>query len=271
MRPLRDHLILYDEECPMCTVYTKAFVKTGMLDSDGRASYQQMPPVACPVVDKQRAANEIALVNTQTGEVIYGIHSLFAVLGNAFPLFRKLFVFPPFVWLMNKLYAFISYNRRVIIPPRHSAGHAVQPAFKLNYRIAYLALTWFATAAILSRYAPLLVPLVPTGHPGREYAICGGQLLIQAAVLCLLAAPKMWDYLGNMMTVSFAGALLLLPPALLHRWLAAGPYLYAGYFMGVASLMLLEHMRRTKRLKLGWLPTITWVCYRLAILFLLYF
>lgn len=50
MRTLKDHVILYDEECPMCKLYTSAFVKSGMLEETGRTCYQQLPaPVATHV------------------------------------------------------------------------------------------------------------------------------------------------------------------------------------------------------------------------------
>jgi hypothetical protein len=86
MKTLAGYTILYDAECPMCNLYSKAFVKTGMLDNSGRVPYQQMPANVCPYVDRQRAVNEIALVNSQTGEVNYGIRSLFKVIGNSFPV-----------------------------------------------------------------------------------------------------------------------------------------------------------------------------------------
>src|ERR1700761_5494244 len=116
MKTLKDHLILYDAECPMCKVYTQAFTSTGMLDNDGRAPYQNLKGFFCPTVDRKRAVNEIALVNTKTGEVTYGIDSLFKVIGNACPIFKPLFACKPFGTAMRKLYAFISYNRKVIIP-----------------------------------------------------------------------------------------------------------------------------------------------------------
>ena len=150
MKTLKDHIILYDAECPMCKLYTNAFTKTGMLDNNGRASYQQMPEAACPYVDRQRAVNEIALVNTKTGEVNYGIHSVFKVIANSFPVFKPLFSFGPFTWLMSKLYAFISYNRRVIIPTDINQATGIQPTFKLRYRIAYLIFTWAVVGFILT-------------------------------------------------------------------------------------------------------------------------
>lgn len=265
MKTLQNHLILYDADCPMCKAYTKAFTHTGMLDDRGRASYQDMPEAACPLVDRQRAVNEIALVDTQTGEVRYGVESLFKVIGNSFPLFKPLFGFAPFVWLMKKAYAFISYNRRVIIPAPHDVS-GVQPSFRLGYRLIYLAFTWLVVGSILTVYAHHLAPMVPIGHPLREYFICGGQVIFQGVVISFYAPAKRWEYLGNMMTISLAGALLLLPVVLLAKFIALTPLICTLCFMGVAGLMFLEHIRRTKLMHLGWLLTISWVVYRVLLL-----
>jgi len=69
-----------------------------------------------------------------------------------------------------------------------------------------------------------------------------------------------------MMTISFAGALLLLPPFLLAIWFQLDPIFYVAWFMAVAGLMLLEHIRRSNLLKIDWTLSITWVLYRIAIL-----
>jgi hypothetical protein len=234
-----------------------------MLDENGRAPYQQM--TACSYVDMQRAVNEIALVNAETGEVDYGIKSLFKVIGNSAPIFKPLFSFSPFVWLMSKVYAFISYNRRIIIPT-DSTDHRLQPAFKLSYRIAYLLFTWLIVGFTLTKYATLLPPFVPQGNTFREYFICGGQIFFQGIIVSLCSPAKRWDYLGNMMTISFAGALALIPIEMIRHLAHFWPIIYPGYFMVVAGLMLLEHIRRSKLMHLGWLLTIGWVVYRIIVL-----
>ena len=267
MKALQNHLILFDAECPMCRAYTKAFVQTGMLDHNCRAAYQEAQHVLCPLLDRQRAANEIALVDLKSGEVTYGIRSLFKIFGNAWPLFKPLFAFSPFVWIMSKTYAFISYNRRVIIPPQSLiSDNTIQPSFKLHYRIAYLLVTWLATGYILTAYAHLLVGLVPLGNPFREYLICGAQIVFQGVVIYIFAKDKLWSYLGNMMTISCAGSLLLLVPLASSHCFTAGPVLFTCCFMAVAGLMLAEHIRRTQLLKLGWVMTVSWVLYRLFVL-----
>jgi predicted DCC family thiol-disulfide oxidoreductase YuxK len=270
MKTLHNHLILFDEECPLCVFYTKAMVTTGMLDDNGRAAYQQLEPQAYPSIDRQRAVDEIALVDKITGEVTYGVESLFKILGNMAPLLKPILLFEPFVWVMKKLYAFVSYNRRVIIPAPDHGGHKLQPTFKLHYRIAYLLLTWAATAYILTAYVPLLHGLLPQGTTYREYLICGGQLFFQGAIVAIYAKDKVWAYLGNMMTISFAGGLLLLPALLVARWFSVDAIFYGCYFFVVAGLMLLEHIRRSKLLQTGWALTISWACYRVVVLILIF-
>lgn len=270
MKNLPNHLILFDAECPLCDTYTKAFVKTGMLDAGGRASYQQLEAGSCPMVDRQRAVNEIALVNLQTGEVTYGIHSLFKILGATLPVFKGLFTFAPFVWLMTKVYRFFSYNRRVVIPV-DVENKNLQPTFRLGYRVGYLVFAWLLVSYILTKYAALLEGMVPVGNAWREYLICGGQVLFQGLVVTLVAPQKRWDYLGNMMTISLAGALLLLPIVLLSSVIEAQPLFYTLYFMAVAGLMFLEHIRRSKLLHIGWVLTISWAVYRVIVLFIILF
>jgi predicted DCC family thiol-disulfide oxidoreductase YuxK len=269
MKALTNHLILYDAECPLCDLYTGAFIKAGILNSDGRAPYQQLANNACPMVDRQRAVNEIALVNLETGEVSYGIKSLFKICSTAMPVFRRLFAFGPFVWLMSKVYAFVSYNRKVIIPVAPAKSFAIQPTFRLKYRIAYLVFTWAVTSCILTNYAGLLNGIVPVGNTYREFLICGGQIIFQGFIVSALAKNKKWDYLGNMMTISFAGALLLLPMLAVSGLLGHHPIFYTGYFLCVAGLMFLEHIRRSKLLQLGWGLTISWALYRVLVLLII--
>lgn len=269
MNTLKNYLILYDAECPMCSLYTKGFINAGWLEQDGRAPYQQTPEAACPMVDRQLAVNEIALVNKTTGEVYYGIHSLFRIFAAAMPALGPVFRFKPLIWLMSKVYAFISYNRRVIIPVANEQ-YVYQPTFKLNYRIVYLLFTGLFTAYILTAYVRLISNVLPAGTSYREYMICIGQVFFQGIVVSSIMRAKTWAYLGNMMTISFGGALLLLPALLIAHYAVLPPLFYVIYFMGIAGLMLAEHIRRTQLLNLGLALTISWVCYRLLVILLIF-
>jgi hypothetical protein len=112
--------------------------------------------------------------------------------------------------------------------------------------------------------------LLPVGTSYREYLVCGGQIFFQGVIVNIIAETKKWAYLGNMMTISFAGALLLLPGLVIAAFVNLPPLFYVCYFMGVAGLMFLEHIRRVKLLQLGWTLTISWACYRLLVLLLIF-
>lgn len=136
----------------------------------------------------------------------------------------------------------------------------------ISYRIAYLLFTWLVTAYILTAYAHLLTDYVPLGGKYREYLICGGQIIFQGLIILVYKKEKLWDYLGNMMTISFAGSILLTPGLIVNHFIDIHPVMYILYFMLVAGLMFLEHIRRSKLLQLGWLMSITWAIYRLIVL-----
>jgi predicted DCC family thiol-disulfide oxidoreductase YuxK len=267
MKTLSNHFILFDAECPICSRYTKAFVSTGLLDANGRTAYQDFDGQTCPMLDRQRAINEIALVNRETGEVIYGVESLFKILSTSLPILRTVFDFKPFLWLMTKAYAFVSYNRRVIMPAPIAYDKSVwQPSFKLHYRIAYLIFTWALASFILSRYGKLLTEFMPQVPRYLEYLVCGALILFQGLIARLFFKHKKWDYLGNLMTISFAGALLLLPGLLIARFIPLNPAVYLAWFAVVVTWMFVEHIRRSRLLALGWTATISWGAYHVIVL-----
>lgn len=271
IRTLEKFTMVYDSDCPLCMAYTSAFINSKMLDKEGRIPYQQVGGNFCPEIDAERAKNEIALVNRETGKVHYGLDSLLLVLGFRYPVLGKIVRLQPLNFLVKQLYSFISYNRKVIIPaPKSNAStFDCTPTFNLKYRVAYIIFTWIITSIVLVNYSTLLLGVIPETNFYREFLICGGQVLFQAIALTLVTRSKHWDYLGNMLTVSLIGAILLLPALLVGFTFAAiPPVVFLAYFMLVVGVMLCEHARRMKVLELGWWPSASWVLYRLIVLFI---
>ena len=126
MKTLEQQTLLYDKDCPLCQVYTSGFIKTGMLDKNGRKPFSTISTEEQTYIDINRASNEIALVDTKNKTVIYGIDSLLKVLGYRFPIIEKIGHTKPVKFLLKKLYSFISYNRKVIIPSPENKSKALQ-------------------------------------------------------------------------------------------------------------------------------------------------
>ena len=153
--------------------------------------------------------------------------------------------------------------------PSKSADPALEPSFNARYRLAFIIFSLLTTAFILNNYSSNL-SFLPSTTMARELTICGGQIIWQLSLVLVLNRSKAWDYIGNLMTISLAGALALSLIQLLPSWSEyTDNMIFGGLFMLVVGLMFLEHIRRTSILGLSWIMTASWVMYRLIILLII--
>lgn len=268
MKTLTDKTLIYDEDCPLCRAYTTGFVKAGMLDAHGKKPYSQIQ--ACDYIDRKRAANEIALVDTVNKKTIYGIDSLLTVLGASFPWIEKTGRFAPVHFGLKKCYSFISYNRKAIMPNPKSAAARTEciPDFNLRYRIAYLVFASCITAIALHAYSALLPGLKTLGL-ATELVLATAQIFFQALFIYKYGFKTIVDYAGNLMTVSLFGALLLAPVLVAAAFVPIPQSAALCYFALVAAIMFAEHWRRVDLLRLPKTLCFSWIAYRALFLFLL--
>lgn len=262
MKTLKNHTLIFDNECPMCNIYSQGFIKAGMLDAGGREAFTELSFKNKNLINFNRAKNEIALIDHEKNQVIYGLDSLLLIIGNSFPALEKVARILPLYWFFKKLYSFVSYNRKQIIPSKKDhTEEACVPDFNVKYRLAYISFVIVFSAFVLSNFS---VKLGLGLHPnfGREFIICIGQIVWQTLFLKSYLKDKTWDYLGNMMTVSLIGTLLLIPALLINL----NPISSIFYFGIVVFIMFLEHIRRCRILRLNLLPTISWMIFRMTVL-----
>lgn len=264
MKTLNNHTLIYDNECPMCNIYSKGFIKSGMLDKNGREAFTELSFKNKNLIDFNRAKNEIALVDHEKNKVIYGLDSLLLIIGNSFPTLEKIARIQPLYWFFKKLYSFVSYNRKQIIPSKKDMEEACVPDFNLKYRVAYLSFVVIFSGYILSIFSAKLNTDLSQNF-WREFAICSAQIIWQTLFLKSYLKDKVWNYLGNMMTVSLIGTLLLIPALFLNL----NPVFSTVYFGIVVFIMFLEHIRRCRILKLNFLPTFSWMIFRMTVLAIL--
>ena len=261
MKTLQNHTLIYDNECPMCNIYSKGFIKSGMLDESGREAFTELSFKNKNLIDFNRAKNEIALVDHNKNKVIYGLDSLLLIIGNSFPTLEKIARIQPLYWFFKKLYSFVSYNRKQIIPSKNDTENSCIPDFNLKYRLIYIGFVVLFSGLVLGIFSSKL-GLNLNQNFAIELIICLGQIVWQTLFLRMYLKEKIWDYLGNMMTVSLIGTLLLVPVLFVNLSLVFN----LVYFGIVVFIMFLEHIRRCRILKLNLLPTISWMLFRLTTL-----
>jgi hypothetical protein len=94
-------------------------------------------------------------------------------------------------------------------------------------------------------------------------------MVFQGVFLINQKRERILNYLGNLMTVSLMGSLLLLPILLVSIFIKIPETLSIVWFVVTVFLMLFEHHRRIKILELPFHLTFTWVVYRIIALLLI--
>lgn len=270
MKTLENQTLLYDQDCPLCSLYTTGFVKSGMLDENGRKSYCQLSQEEQNFIDLKRATNEIALVNNKTKTATYGIDSLIKVVGFSFPVIEKIATVKPIHYILRKMYSFVSYNRKVIIPGNVSEENKLQciPDFNHKYRFLFIAFALTITTFVLFGYSNL-IPILPKTNILREVALAFGQIVFQSLFLLKFNKQTIINYAGNLMTVSLMGSLILVPVLILNQFTNLPEILVLGWFAITVFIMCAEHFRRVKVLKLPFYLSYTWILYRILALALI--
>lgn len=263
MKPLKNHTLLYDTQCPLCAAYTRGFIRAGVLDPSGRTPYDDGIELYCATVDPVRARNEIALVNTNDGSVMYGLDSLRYIIGHQSALLKKWLNCELLLMVLRQLYAFISFNRKVIAPVPQVATSSCVPEFHIGYRLAYLlfasllvSFTWFRSLSYM--HLPYLQP--------QAWQVCCfflGQLGFQAILLGATRYTRkpIFDYLGHLSTSTLVGSFALIPAGILSIANPVFPTLLYSCCLLAALLSLFVHQKRTRRSKAPYWLTFSLLIY----------
>ena len=265
--------LLIDKNCPMCSLYGKCFIYFDLLQPNELVYYQDVDDEVFEKVDAERAKSEVALIHAEKGTTVYGVDAFMLVLFQNWPTILRFFHLPLIHFLVVKLYRFISFNRHVISGERMAiVKRDCHPPVHLAYRWLYILLVAIGTGFIVNQFSIHLdYALGLQHHHSREFIICFGQVLWQLVAVSIINPLKRMDYLGNMSTVSFIGALLLLPHIVLANWVGLPLIVLGLYFSLVVGTMFVLHVKRCKSLGLPFAMSISWVAFRsVALLIILY-
>lgn len=266
---LKAQYLLYDENCPLCAWYTRLFVKYGFIASETRVSFQSAIESKRFSIDEERAKAEIALV-TEGESTTYGVDSMLKVIGNRWSMVRAIGHFLPIYWMLQMLYRFISFNRKIIAPTVCKDQCACTPKFNAFWRVTFIAFCGFMTYWLVGNYFNTeLVSYLRYESFSHEFTLFAVQLLFQSFVFKLLKQRDLFTYLGHISFISLLGALGLgiaqvcLSAVSSFGWETAllGPVILGA----VIVLMLMEHARRVKLLGLSAWLTVSLLVFRILI------
>jgi predicted DCC family thiol-disulfide oxidoreductase YuxK len=260
---MKDKAIIYDHNCPMCSLYTKGFVKWGLLENNNRlpfASVSQQEFINR--VDWRRAKHEIPLVDLQGGQTLYGLHALTYVLGRKMPWLSIVLRYKPLYKLASHLYNLVSYNRRIIVPAKNDSptGFDCTPDFHRTYRLAFILLAIFSSVLITYAFGQTFAALLGTNSGGWQMLLMAGTgWAVQLLLAWVFLREKCTDYISHLAVIMLIGVLVLLPGILFGR-LTSQPSLWIPLLSVLlsSSLMCRQHVIRARSLGLPPRWTFLW-------------
>lgn len=237
-------LIIYDETCPMCNLYTRGLVaadNSGTLSRTG--NYGLTDAAVLSRIDRQRAKHEIPLVDLDGGETLYGVDAWLYALGQCSRRLRQVLSLGGFYAAFKILYAFISHNRRIIITAAPGRWQLLdlQPDFQLGHRLLFVSVV-FSLVSLLHYSAVGL-------WNWSIFALLGLQLSLVGAFIAthkqFIFTETMLDYCGHLGMSLLVGGVL----TAVAQWLHWPTLTVIGYALSIG-----QHFIRTYRLGLSpWL------------------
>lgn len=266
---LNEQYLLYDENCPLCSWYTRIFVKFGFIQGESRLSYQKTVQNDEFTFDRERAKSEIAYLSGDS-EPLYGIDSMLQVVGRKAPVIKAIGRFFIVYWFLQLLYRFISFNRKIIAPTTCKTECSCTPEFSLFWRIVFIAFCGSMTYLLVGSYFNMeLSTFLYNDHFSYEFALFIGQLVFQAVVFKLLKQHDVFTYLGHVALISMFGALFLggaeIILSMVQSFSLESGLLAPFFFGAVVCWMLIEHNRRVKLLGLSSWLTVSLILFRIVI------
>lgn len=275
MRTSAQKAIIYDDNCPMCALYTQGFVKLDVLRPENRVAFRNLGEQnLADQIDLFRARHEIPLVDLAGGPTLYGVDAMLCLIAQRIPLFGHLVHCQPAYQFFKRLYSLVSYNRRIIIPARLEGAPDTQtpigantpafdctPVFHRTYRLAFIAFAIVFSSLVTYAFGESLNRYLSEPNGGwKMLLIAGTGWVVQMLLAGIFLKENKIDYWGHLGVLMVLGVLILLPGIwLTHFFGPQSPWLSILSVVLSSSTMLWQHTRRIILLGLSQWWSFVWL------------
>jgi predicted DCC family thiol-disulfide oxidoreductase YuxK len=218
---VKNKILVYDDNCPLCTWYSGLFVKYGFLKPDGRRAFSKIDDTLLSKIDFDRGRNEIPLLDTSTNKVLYGIDALLEILDQKIPFIKAAGNFAPLKWILKKIYKLISYNRKVIVAKKCGAGSIdCSPDTNYVYRFIFMTVCLVFNTLMLYPFQHNLFNKLSYYHLDiNQLQVAHFTFVfINCTLAFTFSKNKGYEYLGQVNMLALTVIFLLTPLMILQRF-----------------------------------------------------
>ena len=243
---MKNKVLVYDDNCPLCTWYSGLFVKYGFLPAKGRRPFSTLDDSLLSKIDFDKSRNEIPLLDISTNKVLYGIDSLLEILDQKIPFIKTIGNLLPLKWFLKKIYKLVSYNRKVIVAKKCGPGSIdCSPDNNYLYRFIFMALCLFFNTAMLYPLHDNLFSKLSYYHLDiiQLQAAHFAFVIINCTLALSFSKIKGYEYLGQVNMLALL-VILLLAPLLIVQFISNSQLLMTIWLIFTASFIFKEYLRR---------------------------
>jgi predicted DCC family thiol-disulfide oxidoreductase YuxK len=242
-------ILVYDDHCPLCVWYTGLFVKYRLLSAENRIAFSVAPESLLSQIDFDKGKNEIPLIDTEKGEVVYGLDALLLILGQNFPPVKKFASVKPVYWFLKKLYKLVSLNRKVVVAKKCGKGEIdCSPEFNIKYRLLFISFSLLLAMSLLPAAYHAVRPVLSVSAISTKQLLVAALLLASINYLFSFCFPreKRFEYLGQhaMMGLLF---LLAMAPLPIAASLIQVPSIILFLYLALVAIFLTKEYTRRMR------------------------
>ena len=243
---MKNKILVYDDNCPLCTWYSGLFVKYGFLNADGRKPFSTLDDILLAEIDFDKGRNEIPLLDTSTHKVVYGIDALLEILDQKIPSIKAIGNIAPLKWVLKRMYKFVSFNRKVIVAKKCGPANIdCSPDYNYLYRFIFMAVCLVFNTLMLYPFHNNLFSKLSYYHlhlyelQAAHFAF----VIINCTLAFSFQKAKGYEYLGqvNMLALS---VILLLAPLMILQFLFNSEWVATAWLILTSIFTFKEYLRR---------------------------
>jgi predicted DCC family thiol-disulfide oxidoreductase YuxK/uncharacterized membrane protein YhaH (DUF805 family) len=246
-------ILAYDGDCPMCTSTVGLLLRWKLVRPEQAQSNHALDADRLALAYAAGMRNELVVIDARSGETRVGTDGLLWILRdnthNHF-LVRALGL-PGIRHLLRIGYQVISYNRRIISPPRHSIVCDCEPEVTVARRLSLVLPLLLMTIAITALFGAAVFVGCELGpaRVGTIYVSTIDAVTLGAlALVCAIILPrdKRLDYFAHAVVTIFVGSLVLLPAIVVVPLCPQKVSVIVTAVASVASAALMLAMQRRR-------------------------
>lgn len=203
--------LAYDGDCPMCTSTIGLLLRWKLVSTQQARSNHDLHGQDLDDVRAAGIRNQLVVLDPATRETRAGAPALLWIIGDnlGHPWWVRLLGLPGMRQLVQFGYETVSYNRRIISPPRHQIVCDCEPEVTLARRLMLIVPASLKAALFTALLCLALVYRGEQAWPGVALCLAigsAGWLLLGMLAAVLLPREKSLDYVAHLAFTSVMGS-----------------------------------------------------------------